>query len=71
MLVTPRSKKLLDFLDNFKFTTKNLFGEIWVVDAGRTFDLSNCFYFVTAISSSTLLCVFYSKFISSSIYCAQ
>ena len=47
MLVKPRNKKSLDFL-NLNFKTKNLkvlakYG--WLILG--TFDLTNCFYFIT------------------------
>ena len=60
MLVAPGSKKSLDFLNSFNFTTKiENFGKIWVVDAGYTFDLT-VFYFVTVISTfDTASCVFF------------
>ena len=58
MLVTPRNKKnLLDFFNNL-FENLKIYLKVWVVGAG-TFDLTNCFYFVTVVSTfDTASCVF-------------
>ena len=61
MLVTPRSKKeSLDYVNNFNFITKKL--KLLAKYANLmlgTFYLSNCFHFITVISTfDTASCVF-------------
>ena len=64
MLLTPRSKDSLNCKKHLKILAK--YGFLML----GTFDLSDCFYFVTVIISTfdTASCVFCGKFISSSTF---
>ena len=67
MLVTPRSKKeSLDYVNNFNFTTKKL--QLLAKYANLmlgTYYLTNCFHFITVISTfDTASCVFFWFWIS-------